>query len=150
QSDLLARGAVVADDVVAIGADLPAAGRGDAADDADQGGLAGAAGPEQGDDPAAPAAQVARLQRAEAGGIGLFELLDRNGGLHAGSGHGPAACAGDGMHSLRAGAARINRPDAEGSSRLRANRAPGLHAAAGMASCGREAPPIPGRRAMVL
>jgi hypothetical protein len=50
---LRARGAVVADDVVAVGQHRPKAGADDAADDADQGGLAGAVGAEQGEDLAA-------------------------------------------------------------------------------------------------
>src|SRR3546814_9931312 len=78
--------ALVADDVVTVRGHAASARRDDAADDADQRGLARAVGAEQGEGLAAADVQVDRLGRLEARGVGLAECLDRDEGLHAGSG----------------------------------------------------------------
>src|SRR3546814_16826675 len=86
QSDLRARGAVVADDVVTVRGHAAAARRDDDAYDADQRGLTRAVGAEQGEDLAAADVQVDRPERLEARGVGLAECPDRDAGLHEGSG----------------------------------------------------------------
>src|SRR5690606_9048188 len=82
QTDLAARGAVVADDVLAADQYLAVARIDDAADDADQGGLAGAVGAEQGEDLAALDVEVDGLERRVAAGVGLAQAADRDDGLH--------------------------------------------------------------------
>ena len=89
QSDLGARRAVVAHDIVPVGEHGAGAGVDDAADDADQRGLAGAVGSEQGKDLAATDVEVDLLERHLAGRVGLAHVADRNDRLHAWSFHFP-------------------------------------------------------------
>ena len=82
QADHGARGAVVADVVVAVHRHRAGGRIDDAADDADQRGLAGAVRPEQRENLAAPDLQVDALQRLEARGVGLRKISDGDDGLH--------------------------------------------------------------------
>ena len=86
EADQRARGAVVADDVMAVDRDRAGGRIDDAADDADQRGLAGAVRPEQRENLAAADVQVDALERLEAGGIGLGQILDGDDGLHGRAG----------------------------------------------------------------
>ncbi len=83
ESDLRARGAVVAHDVVTVRDDAPAARRDDAADDVDQRGLAGAVRAEEGEDLALAYLEIDRLERAHARGVRLTDVLDRDYRRHA-------------------------------------------------------------------
>jgi hypothetical protein len=77
QADLAARGAIVADDVVAVGEHGARARIDDAADDVDQRRLAGAVRAEQREDLAAGDRQVDALERVESVRVGLAEAGDR-------------------------------------------------------------------------
>ena len=77
---LRARGAVVADDVVAVHRHRAARRIDDAADDVDQRGLAGAVRPEQGEDLAVRDVEIDVLERLEARRVGLRQVRDGDGG----------------------------------------------------------------------
>ena len=80
-----ARGAVVADVVVAVHRHGAAGRIGDAADDVDQRGLAGAVRPEQRENLAAPDLQVDAFQRLETRVVGLGKISNGDDGLHGDS-----------------------------------------------------------------
>ncbi len=82
EADLLARGAIVAEDVMAVGEDDAACRVDDAADDADQRRLARAIWAEQGEDLAPADIEVDRLQRLEAGGVDFGQVGDGNDRSH--------------------------------------------------------------------
>ena len=82
QPDQRARGAVVANNIVAVDGDLAGSRIDDAADDADQRRLAGAVRAEQSENLAAPDLQVDVLERLEAAGVDFREMRDGNGGGH--------------------------------------------------------------------
>ncbi len=82
QPDQRARRAVVGNDVVTVDGDLAGGRIDDAADDADQRRLAGAVRAEQREDLAVADIQVDVFEGLEAGGVGLVEMRDGDGGGH--------------------------------------------------------------------
>ena len=84
EPDQRAGDAVIGDDVVPVHQDAAARRIDDAADDADQRRLAGAVGAEQRENLAVADFQVDVLERLKAGGVGLVQMRDGNGGGHDG------------------------------------------------------------------